>query len=86
MSLFDYPRINFKGIIELNPGTANNDDYAQLPSAVAVVANAQAILDRIDPQLWMFKKFMPRTRDMSDSRRTLLQAWCRKVLSTPMQS
>ncbi len=28
MSLFDYPRINFKGTIQLNPGTANNDDYA----------------------------------------------------------
>lgn len=33
MSLFDYPRINFKGTIELNPGTANNDDYAQQPGA-----------------------------------------------------
>lgn len=28
MSIFDFPRINFKGIIQLNPGTANNDDYA----------------------------------------------------------
>jgi hypothetical protein len=28
MSIFDYPRINFKGTIELNPGTANNDDNA----------------------------------------------------------
>jgi hypothetical protein len=34
MSLFDFPRINFKGTIQLNPGTANNDDYAQQPSAV----------------------------------------------------
>ena len=33
MSLFDYPRINFRGKIELNPGTANNDDYAQQPGA-----------------------------------------------------
>ena len=33
MSLFDYPRINFKGTIQLNPGTANNDDYAQQPGA-----------------------------------------------------
>ena len=33
MSLFDYPRINFKGTLQLNPGTANNDDYAQQPSA-----------------------------------------------------
>jgi hypothetical protein len=28
MSVFDYPRINFKGTLQLNPGTANNDDYA----------------------------------------------------------
>src|SRR5258708_9766400 len=28
MSLFDYPRINFVGTIQLNPGTADNDDYA----------------------------------------------------------
>jgi len=28
MSLFDFPRINFQGIANLNPGTANNDDYA----------------------------------------------------------
>lgn len=28
MSIFQYPRINFKGTIQLNPGTANNDDYA----------------------------------------------------------
>ena len=29
MSLFEYPRINFAGKLRLNPGTANNDDYAQ---------------------------------------------------------
>ena len=28
MSLFDYPRINFAGTLQLSPGTANNDDYA----------------------------------------------------------
>ena len=28
MSIFDYPRVNFKGTVQLNPGTANNDDYA----------------------------------------------------------
>ena len=28
MSLFDYPRINFEGTLQLSPGTANNDDYA----------------------------------------------------------
>ncbi|HYI12332.1 MAG TPA: hypothetical protein VEK57_24980 [Thermoanaerobaculia bacterium] len=38
MSLFDFPRINFKGTILLNPGTANNDDYAQPPS-VTLPAN-----------------------------------------------
>jgi hypothetical protein len=31
MSIFSYPRINFAGTISLNPGTANNDDYAQAP-------------------------------------------------------
>src|ERR1700730_13741051 len=36
MSLFDYPRVNFKRIIELNPGTANNDDYAQQPGAALI--------------------------------------------------
>ncbi|HWM93397.1 MAG TPA: hypothetical protein VN493_21730 [Thermoanaerobaculia bacterium] len=28
MSLFDFPRINITGKLQLNPGTANNDDYA----------------------------------------------------------
>lgn len=28
MSIFDYPRVNFRGTVQLNPGTANNDDYA----------------------------------------------------------
>src|SRR5687768_10822814 len=28
MSLFDYPRINIQGTHQMNPGTANNDDYA----------------------------------------------------------
>jgi hypothetical protein len=32
MSVFDFPRINFLGTIQVNPGTANNDDYAQAPS------------------------------------------------------
>ena len=39
MSLFDYPRINFKGTIQLNPGTANNDDYAQQPGALVLPAS-----------------------------------------------
>lgn len=28
MSIFDYPRINYKGLISINVGTANNDDYS----------------------------------------------------------
>ena len=36
MSLFDFPRINFAGTIQLNPGTANNDDYAQQPGAAVI--------------------------------------------------
>src|SRR5262249_34555389 len=28
MSLFDFPRIHLQGTMVLNPGTANNDDYA----------------------------------------------------------
>ncbi|MEA2692885.1 MAG: hypothetical protein QOJ16_2272 [Acidobacteriota bacterium] len=49
----------------------------------AVAGYAQAILDRTSsaPANWMSSGYMPRTRDMSNSRRTLLQAWCRKVLA-----
>jgi hypothetical protein len=46
-----------------------------------VAKHAQAILQLTDPKQWMSIDFMPRTRDMSASRRTLLQAWCRKVLA-----
>jgi len=48
-----------------------------LSSESAVSAAAQSILDATDPAIWMSLYFMPRTRDMSQSRRTLLQAWCR---------
>jgi hypothetical protein len=47
-----------------------------------VAKNASAILSVTDPAQWMSRSFMPRTRDMSASRRTLLQAWCRKVVLT----
>ena len=40
MSIFDYPRINFKGTIQLNPGTANNDDYAAELHAARFVGTA----------------------------------------------
>jgi hypothetical protein len=44
-----------------------------------VTKYAQAILDRTELSLWMTTSYMPRTRDMSASRRRLLRAWCRKV-------
>jgi len=45
-----------------------------------VAQQAQAILQVTEPALWMSSRYMPRTRDMSGSRRKLLRAWCRKVL------
>ena len=53
-----------------------------LSSEAACTARAKGILARTDPSIWMSINYMPRTRDMSASRRTLLQAWCRKVLGT----
>ena len=52
-----------------------------LNSEQAVTPMADAILRVTEPALWMSIDYMPRTRDMSASRRTLLRAWCRKVLS-----
>jgi hypothetical protein len=52
-----------------------------LNSEAAVAQSASGILQVTDPKQWMSIHFMPRTRDMSASRRTLLQAWCRKVLA-----
>ena len=52
-----------------------------LNSEEEVAKRAGAILKVTEPALWMSIHFMPRTRDMSASRRTLLRAWCRKVLS-----
>jgi hypothetical protein len=66
MSLFDYPRINFKGTIQLNPGTANNDDYAQQPGALLLPASygpyAGQVLALIDS-----KTVQPRTFGMTDA-------------------
>ncbi len=47
----------------------------------AVSQCAQSILDRTEQSIWMASGYMPRTRDLSESRRTLLRAWCRKVLA-----
>jgi hypothetical protein len=55
----------------------------QLNQESAVAPNAQAILDATSPAPanWMSSHYMPRTRDLSRSRRILLQAWCRKILA-----
>lgn len=53
----------------------------KLNDPVAVAKKADAILNVTDPSMWMSIHYMPRTRDMSQSRRTLLQAWCRKVIA-----
>ena len=53
-----------------------------LNSEAHVRANAKAILQVTEPERWMSIHFMPRTRDLSASRRTLLRAWCLKVLAT----
>ncbi len=47
-----------------------------------VTKNAQLILAAASaaPDNWMSKHYMPRTRDLSRSRRVLLEAWCRKVI------
>ena len=52
-----------------------------LNSEPAVAKAAKGILARTEASLWMTGKYMPRTRDMSQSRRTLLRAWCRKVIA-----
>jgi hypothetical protein len=53
-----------------------------LNSEAAVAKMAKGILARTELALWMTTAYMPRTRDMSASRRKLLRAWCRKVLGT----
>jgi hypothetical protein len=53
--------------------------YIPLNSEPAVKPMAQRILDFTEKALWMTIDYMPRTRDMSESRRKLLRAWCLKV-------
>ncbi len=52
----------------------------ELNSENAVKHHAQDVLNATDPAGWMSPGYMPPTRDLSASRRTLLRAWCRKVL------
>lgn len=56
--------------------------FLPLNSPEAVAGSAQKILDRTDPAIWMSKRYMPRTRDLSNSRRRLLHAWCRMMLNS----
>lgn len=72
MSVFQFPRVNFKGTIQLNPGTANNDDYAggvTLPSSWGPFAGQTLAL--IDSKL-----VQPRTFGMSDD---AFMAWVQKA-------
>ncbi|MEA2339247.1 MAG: hypothetical protein QOE82_3254 [Thermoanaerobaculia bacterium] len=59
------------------------DNFVLLNSETSVNQNAQSILNAINltQSNWMSPHFMPRTRDMSQSRRTLLQAYCNLVTS-----
>ena len=72
MSLFDYPRINFEGTLQLSPGTANNDDYAAnyiLPKSAGPYAGQPLAL--IDS-----KTVEARTYGMSDAD---FIAWAQQV-------
>lgn len=63
MSIFDYPRINFKGLISINVGTANNDDYsgeffasgpyANQPVRLADSPSVQPMLYGMDDDTWV---------------------------------
>ena len=42
---------------------------------------ARRLLTRVSPQQWPHYEYMPRTRDLSRSRRVLLEAWARKIIA-----
>ncbi|MCU1231658.1 MAG: hypothetical protein JWO97_4542, partial [Acidobacteria bacterium] len=72
MSLFDFPRINIKGTLQLTPGTANNDDYAgswNLPASWGPFAGQTVAL--VDS-----KMVEARTYGMSDDQ---FIAWVQKA-------
>lgn len=54
-----------------------------LSDEAAVTEFAAYIVKATDPANWMSSRFMPPTRDLSESRRRLLVAWCNKVSSRP---
>lgn len=41
---------------------------------------ARRMYKRIQPSYWPSTEYMPRTRDLSESRRKLLQAWCLRII------
>lgn len=51
----------------------------RLDDPVAMTEFASYVIDATRPERWLTSRYMPPTRDLSASRRTLLQAWCRKV-------
>lgn len=84
MSIFDFPRINFKGTLQLNPGTANNDDYAAnytLPNSWGPFTGAPLAL--IDSKL-----VQARTYGMSDDAfiQWVQQAQTFNVVGSPGQT
>ncbi|RPD38279.1 hypothetical protein [Chitinophaga barathri] len=73
MSIFDYPRINVKGLIAINVGTANNDDYsgyqfptgskfAGQPMRLCDSQNVQPIMYNMDDDEWV--KWVQQTVDV----------------------
>jgi hypothetical protein len=58
-----------------------------LNDEATVTSQAAAILHVIAKDSWPRYGYMPRTRELSDGKRTLLERWCRKVIgggpSTP---
>jgi hypothetical protein len=64
-----YPSMKYKGF--------------DLADCEAVSKKVGPILNATSSEYWMSVHYMPRTRDLSISRRNLLQAWCRKVQNDP---
>jgi hypothetical protein len=78
MSLFDFPRINLTGVLQVSPGTANNDDYAgaaSLPEGYGPYTGQTLAL--IDSKL-----VEPRTYGMTDAE---FIAWVQKAQTFDVQ-
>ncbi len=58
----------------------NNKFRLDEPDAVAQFA--PYVIDAVRPENWHSTRYMPPTRDLSASRRRLLQAWCRSALAS----